>query len=147
MIIVFITATGKQAKTHPEITQQDNSFPPSIYILSGVRNNLEVIQSLQEVACRRHVNSTPFLCKRLVCSQILVSLGGGSNLHFPKAAFQAPLQAASSSHYQDCGASLDATSWLCLVSLPTHPWRERAKGILPPYTGSLTKIPLCKAQQ
>lgn len=64
--------------------------------------------------------------------------GARANSHFPDAKFQPPPQ-PTSSHHRDYGASLDA---LCLVPLPTHPWMERAKGILPPYTWSPHKDPI-----
>lgn len=106
---------------------------PNICIALGVMNNLEVIQSLQEGVGRQYANTTPVL---LWHTQILVPLCGGmdasTNSHFPNAKFQPPPQPTSSRRH-DYGASLDA---LCLVSLPTHPWMERAKGILPPYTWS-----------
>lgn len=107
-------------------------IPPNIYIALGVMNNLEVIQSLQEGGCRQYANAMSVLLQH---TQILVPLwgrGARANSHFPDAKFLPPPQ-PTSSHHRDYGASLDA---LCLVPLPTHPWMERAKGILPPYTWS-----------
>lgn len=112
-------------------------------------NNPEVIQSLQEGICRRYVNTILVLHKRLYLphSNFVIFMGSPrTNSHFPNAEFQPPPQ-STSSHHHDGGASLDATSRLCLVSLPTHPGWKGQRASYHPTQGPVTKIPLCNTQQ